>query len=726
MLRRIIATVFAAVLLCLAALPTTALAAENAPTTLYVDNYQIANGNATTYLKAGSTQGSLVEGSENDWTVKYDPSTATLTLNGATITGNDNISSVPYGAGIYAQCNSDQPVTLTIELIGENTITGNFGIYVNAEMSANSYGTDASLNITGNGSLIVTGTNSHGLFVKSGTGNASLTINDASVVANNTYSGYAGICVQSSVSATSSPNLSLAVDGGSLTASGTGNSDGVLLYVGSSQATGATTSLTVTDNAIVRAKNGIKAERVDKPTPSGAGIVFDGNEGTVYGDVILQEDLEIGEDESLAIPDGASLNTGSHKVIVDGGTLTGGDKITGTVRYAPTITTESLPNGTVGTAYSQTLAGTGSDTITWSLASGSLPEGLSINESTGEITGTPTAEGSSTFTVNAENSYGSDSREYTLAIAPEQTVSVTGVSLSATSLTLTEEETATLTATVEPANATNKGVTWSSNDETVATVDADGKVTAVGAGTATITVTTEDGKKTATCTVTVEHNPAGAWSSDADGHWHACAACGDRLNYAGHTRTVENEKKATCTEEGYTGDTVCSVCGYMIKKGETVPATGHVYGEDGHCTVCGGIDPGFSPKIVTGAGATWQKGSAKGLTVTSNAAYEDFREVRLDGETVAAKQYRVTKGTTIVTLKASYLETLKLGSHELEIVSSTGTAKTSFAVVEAHTSGVIVPTGDSILPMLGAVAAITLGVGAILAGRALACEHHRQ
>ena len=239
-------------------LPVTALAAENAPTTLYVGDYQITSGNATTYLKAGSTQGSLVVGSENDWTVKYDPSAATLTLNGATITGNDNISSVPYGAGIYAQCNSGQPVTLTIELIGENIITGNYGIYVNAEMSANSYGTDASLNITGNGSLIVTGTNSHGLFVKSGTGNVSLTINDASVVANttHTYSGSVGICVQSSVSATSSPNLSLAVDGGSLTASGTGNSDGILLYVGSFQATGATTYLTVTDHAIVDARNG--------------------------------------------------------------------------------------------------------------------------------------------------------------------------------------------------------------------------------------------------------------------------------------------------------------------------------------------------------------------------------------------------------------------------------------------------------------------------------------
>ncbi len=406
MARRTIKSMLAAVLLCLVMLPATALAAaENAPTTLYVGNYQITNGNATTYLKAGSTQGSLVEGGENDWTVNYDPSTATLTLNGAKITGNDNILSVPYGAGIYAQSDSGQPVALTIELIGENTITGDYGIYVNAEMSANSYGTDASLNITGNGSLIATGTNSHGQFVKSGTGNASLTINDASVAANttHTYSGPAGVCVQSSISATSSPILSLAVDGGSLTASGTGNSDGILLYIGSSQAIGATTSLTVTDNAIVRAKNGIKAERVDKPTPSGAGIVFDGNEGTVYGSVTLQEDLGIGKGESLKLNDGASLSVDGHNVIVDGGTVDDGIKnsLGDSVKYAPSITTAGLPNGTVGTVYSQTLAATGSDTITWSVTSGSLPAGLSLNESTGEIAGTPTAEGTSTFSVKA-------------------------------------------------------------------------------------------------------------------------------------------------------------------------------------------------------------------------------------------------------------------------------------------------------------------------------------
>jgi len=61
----------------------------------------------------------------------------------------------------------------------------------------------------------------------------------------------------------------------------------------------------------------------------------------------------------------------------------------------------------------------------------------------------------------------------------------------------------TLTATVLPANATNKAVIWESSDQTVATVDGDGKVTCVDGGTATITVKTVDGNKTATCLLTV-------------------------------------------------------------------------------------------------------------------------------------------------------------------------------------------------------------------------------
>ena len=83
-------------------------------------------------------------------------------------------------------------------------------------------------------------------------------------------------------------------------------------------------------------------------------------------------------------------------------------------------------------------------------------------------------------------------------------VNVTEVTLDKTELTLTEGETETLTATVKPDKADNRKVTWSSDKTEVATVDSDGKVTAVKPGEAVVTVTTEDGGKTATCKVTVK------------------------------------------------------------------------------------------------------------------------------------------------------------------------------------------------------------------------------
>lgn len=91
---------------------------------------------------------------------------------------------------------------------------------------------------------------------------------------------------------------------------------------------------------------------------------------------------------------------------------------------------------------------------------------------------------------------------------PDETVNVTGVTLNKNTLELTEEGTETLRATVVPSNATDKTVTWTTSDATVATVS-NGKVTAVGAGTATITVTTTDGEKTATCAVTVTSQQSG-------------------------------------------------------------------------------------------------------------------------------------------------------------------------------------------------------------------------
>ena len=90
-----------------------------------------------------------------------------------------------------------------------------------------------------------------------------------------------------------------------------------------------------------------------------------------------------------------------------------------------------------------------------------------------------------------------------------KTVSVTEVTLDRAELTLTERETETLTATVRPDNADNKKVTWSSDKTEVATVDGDGRVTAVKAGEAVVTVTTEDGGKTATCRVTVKAKAVG-------------------------------------------------------------------------------------------------------------------------------------------------------------------------------------------------------------------------
>ena len=86
---------------------------------------------------------------------------------------------------------------------------------------------------------------------------------------------------------------------------------------------------------------------------------------------------------------------------------------------APTITTDTLPNGKVGEAYNHTLTADGTTPITWSVSGGALPEGLTLNETTGEISGTPTAEGTAKFTVKAENSAGSDTKELSITITKD-------------------------------------------------------------------------------------------------------------------------------------------------------------------------------------------------------------------------------------------------------------------------------------------------------------------
>ena len=115
---------------------------------------------------------------------------------------------------------------------------------------------------------------------------------------------------------------------------------------------------------------------------------------------------------------------------------------------------------------------------------------------------TAVAPGSAVITVKTADGGKEAKCTVTVKKTAEGNVSVTGVSLDKTSAELEVGGSLTLTATVAPDDAANKNVSWKSDKEEVATV-ANGTVTAVAAGSAVITVTTEDGGKTASCTITV-------------------------------------------------------------------------------------------------------------------------------------------------------------------------------------------------------------------------------
>ena len=121
---------------------------------------------------------------------------------------------------------------------------------------------------------------------------------------------------------------------------------------------------------------------------------------------------------------------------------------------APAITTTTLPGGTVGSPYHHQLQATGGGFILWELFSGELPDGLTLKQTTGEISGTPTAEQTAQFTVRALNSVGNDKKELSITItnAPsaEHTITVTtagGGTASASSTSATAGTEITLTAT---------------------------------------------------------------------------------------------------------------------------------------------------------------------------------------------------------------------------------------------------------------------------------------
>lgn len=207
----------------------------------------------------------------------------------------------------------------------------------------------------------------------------------------------------------------------------------------------------------------------------------------------------------------------------------------------------------------------------------------------------------------------------------ERTVNVSAVTLNFTSLAMTVDDVRSLIASITPTNATNPSVTWESSDTSIVTIDEYGNVTAIGTGTAIITVTTEDGEKSAQCTIIVSAKvcPHTTTKTERENEIDStckvtgtydevvyCSTCGDELSRT--EKTID--KKDTHTEgeavtEKYVDSTFdengsydkviyCTVCGKELDRVTlTIPAKKHTPANavvenktDSTCTAEGSYD----------------------------------------------------------------------------------------------------------------------------------------
>ena len=193
----------------------------------------------------------------------------------------------------------------------------------------------------------------------------------------------------------------------------------------------------------------------------------------------------------------------------------------------------------------------------------------------------------------AEHNYGTDNVCDTCKY--DRTVNVSGVTLNFSSLALTVDDVKTLIATIAPNNATNQSVTWTTSNASIVAVDTNGKITAVGVGTAVITATTADGNKTAQCTVVVlakvclhtttrtERENEVDSTCKVTGTYDEvvyCSTCGNELSrtektipkkdtHTNGTPVNENIVDSTCKEAGSCDEVVyCSVCGVELSRVE--------------------------------------------------------------------------------------------------------------------------------------------------------------
>ena len=225
-----------------------------------------------------------------------------------------------------------------------------------------------------------------------------------------------------------------------------------------------------------------------------------------------------------------------------------------------------------------------------------------------------------------------------------------GYTLTATATELDWHGSATLTVSIDSAYFAGKGYA----------VKVDGKAIELS-DKGTYELKDVEGDVNVTVEGVLKHESDGTgWAHDAKNHWHVCR-CGDIIDKAEHTFEWVVDWPATVEAKGEKHQE-CTVC--------------HEKGETEEIAI-------LAPEITDGKGQTMVVEAAKDLTFRSSAPLEFFRKVLVDGKEVARENYELTEGSTIVTLKASFLNTLGVGEHTLSVVSTTGTAETTFTVAEA-------------------------------------------
>ena len=322
-------------------LPVTALAAEEIK--LFIGGQQITENGC--YANQNGTW-TKVDGTEPaNGQFYYDAATFTLTLNKAKITNNQTVNvaeGYTYDGSVIA---FSQTADVSLNIVvsqGTSTITGKGGIRVESTTG------NASLSIKGSGSLDVEPKGSNSGITLCSSKNTNLDIDGADVTASSPslYGVYL-------LSDTATSTSTITVNNGSLTTGGNGNVGIYYYWPGTNNA--GTSSLTVSGNAVVDTRNSqIMAQNKETVVQVGAGsdgnggIVFNGKNGTVYGDVTLQEDLKIGEGESLTIPEGTTLTIPQGMTLTNYGTLTSYGTVInqGTLDGNGTITCQHHTGGT--------------------------------------------------------------------------------------------------------------------------------------------------------------------------------------------------------------------------------------------------------------------------------------------------------------------------------------------------------------------------------------------